>query len=59
MMGLDFNNLSCGSILCEIIIVTSFVLIGWAGTAGALRAAFHYLTWNLPGGLALTAGILI
>ena len=39
--------------------MTSFVLIGCAGTAGALRAAFHYLTWNLSGGLALTAGILI
>ena len=60
MMGLViFNNLLWIYLVWEIIIVTSFVLIGYAGTAGALRAAFHYLTWNLFGGLALTAGILI
>ena len=60
MMGLViFNNLMWIYLVWEIIIVTSFVLIGYAGTAGALKAAFHYLTWNLFGGLALTAGILI
>ena len=48
MMGLViFNNLLSIYLVWEIIIVTSFVLIGYAGTAGALRAAFHYLTWSL------------
>ena len=60
MMGLVvFNNLLWIYLVWEIVVVTSFVLLGYAGTAGALKTAFHYLTWNLFGGLALTAGILI
>ncbi len=60
MMGLViFNNLLWIYLVWEIIVVTSFVLLCYTGTAGALKTAFHYLTWNLFGGLALTAGILI
>ena len=60
MMGLAiFNNLIWIYLVCEIVAATSFILLGYAGTAAALKTAFRYLTWNLFGGLAMTAGILI
>lgn len=60
MMGLViFNNLLWIYLVWEIIAATSFFLLGYAGTAGAVKTAFHYITWNLLGGMALTAGILI
>lgn len=60
MMGLViFNNILWIYLVWEILVVTSFLLIGYAGTEDAIRNAFRYLTWNLFGGMALTTGILI
>lgn len=60
MMGLVvFNNILWIYLVWEILVLTSFLLLGYAGTRDAVQAAFRYLTWNLFGGMALTTGILI